>query len=130
MLTNTKRTVFLLVCTILAGCTTAQAVATAESRLLTPASTFASITPTSNPLCTDEPDLPLEPDRMALLELSDLPIELESGINWMSPQIEDGLEFYISGIYAINAEIAFVFGGLKVFSGDNMFIAASFRGWG
>jgi len=112
MLAKTKFTVLLFFSVILTGCATAQTVATAENCLLIPTSTLASITSTSNHVCIDETDI--KPNNVATLELSSLPIEFESGTDWFSPQVKDGLTFYIRGMYAINKDIAFIFGGLTV----------------
>ena len=99
------------------GCATSQAVATSEERLLTPTSTLASAT--STPVCVNEPVV--KPDNLAALDLPDSLVEIESGVDrpspWNSPQIKDGLTFYIRGMYAINKDIAFIFGGLKVPAG-------------
>jgi len=114
MLTKEKLTLFFM-CIILAGCITSQATATSENHLLTPTSTLATITPTANPVCVDAPDI--KPANVAALELSNTPIELERGIDWIFPQVQDGLRFDVRGMYAINTDIAFIFGGLKVPAG-------------
>ena len=107
---------FPLIFMILAGCTTPHAVATNESDLLTPVSTLASATSTPIPVCVDEPDV--KPDNLATLELPDSLTTIESGKDipsaWGSPQIKDGLTFYVRGIYAINKDMAFIFGGFNV----------------
>ena len=100
---------------ILTGCTTSYAVATNESDLLTPISTLASTTSTPIPVCLDQPDV--KPDNLATLEFSDsltiIKSEADIPSAWDSPQIKDGLTFHIRGIYAINKDMAFIFGGLK-----------------
>lgn len=107
---------FPLIFLILTGCTTSKA-ATSESSLLKPTTTFtlASATSTPNPVCVDAPDA--KPDNLAALEFPDSLTAIESGMDipsaWNSPQIKDGLTFDIRGIYAINKDIAFIFGGLS-----------------
>ena len=85
-----------------------------ESHRLTPTSTLVSITPTL--VCTEEPDV--QPNHPAILEFPDSLTAIESGKDipsaWNSPQIKEGLIFYIRGIYAINKDMALIFGGLKV----------------
>lgn len=107
---------FPLIFMILAGCTTSQTVATNESSLLTPTPALASAASTPNPVCVDEPDV--KPDNLATLEFPNSLTAIESGKDipspWGSPQIKNGLTFHIRGIYAINKDVAFVFGGLDV----------------
>jgi hypothetical protein len=107
---------FSFISIILVSCTTSHAVATNESDLLTPISTLASVTSTPIPICVDEPDV--KPDNLAALELPDSLTTIESGMDipsaWDSPQIKDGLIFYVRGIYAINKDMAFIFGGFNV----------------
>lgn len=113
---------FPLIFLILTGCTTSKAVATSESSLLKPTSTLASATPTPNPVCINEPDV--KPDNLAVLEFSDPFTEIESGADipspWSSPQTIDDLTFFIRGIYAINKDTAFIFGGLQVPGGGTI----------
>lgn len=115
MFVKTKYSVLFFICIILTGCATSQAVATSENRLLTPTSILASITSTPKPVCIDEPDI--QPSNNASLKLSTSPIELENGIDWIFHQVKDGLEFDIRGMYAINKDIAFIFGGFTVSAG-------------
>ena len=116
MLAKIKLAVLFFIFIIPTGCTNSKAITTSESSSLTPTSTLASITSTPNPVCIDEPSV--KPNNIAILELPDSLTEIESGIDrpspWNSPQIKDGLIFNIRGIYAINKDIAFVFGGLSV----------------
>jgi hypothetical protein len=115
MLAKEKLTIlFSFILLFLTGCTTLKAVATSESSLLTPTSTLASAT--STPICVNEPDV--KPYNFATLEFPDSLTEIDGGREspspWGSPQIKNGLTFYIRGIYAINKDIAFIFGGLSV----------------
>jgi Uncharacterized protein related to plant photosystem II stability/assembly factor len=76
---------------------------------------MATITAIPTTVCVDEPDI--KPSNIASLELSGSAIELESGIDWIFGQVTDGLKFGIRGMYAINTDIAFIFGGFTVPAG-------------
>ena len=117
MLAKEKLTfLFPFIFVILTSCTSSQAVTTSESSLVMPTTAVASATPSSNPVCADEPEV--KPNNLATLELSDSLTEIDGGREspspWDSPQIQDGLTFNIGGIYAINKDMAFIFGGLSV----------------
>lgn len=115
MLAKTKLTIIFFISIALIGCANSRTVATSENRLLTPTSPLVSTPSTPTPVCVDEPAI--KPNNIATLELSNAPIKLESGIDWIFPQVKDGLTFSIRGMYAINTDIAFIFGGLKVPAG-------------
>ncbi len=108
-----------ITCIALIGCATSQALSTGETRLLSP-TPILTIPLTPTPVCTDEPDKLLPSDHSATIEQLDSLTEYNGYSDLFFRRVEDGLEFNIQGIYAINADIAFIFGGLSNLPGTNI----------
>lgn len=116
MLNKIKLTALLFICAIFTGCSSAKTVAIEEHYLSTLTPTLAKIALTPTPTCVDEPDLILRAIEIATIDLLNTPIKFDRGADY-STELKDDIQFYIRGIYSINKDIAFVFGGLEVSTG-------------